>query len=93
MDNPLAGAMLSQLTEGAKGFDIVCGCAVQLNDPEPWLDTVNGCEGGVWPPAMAEKTSPDCESVNNWAAWLTASVTFTTADAVESAACTVMWPV
>ena len=59
--------MLSQLAEGAREFDTVCACAVQLNEPEPWLDTVKDCAGGVWPPAIAEKVSPDCESVSDCA--------------------------
>jgi hypothetical protein len=92
MDIPLAEAIPSQLADGSIGFNIVCGDAVQLKDPEPWLDTVKDCEGGVWPPAIAEKVSPDCEGVSNWGDWLTASVTFTTVRAVEFAACTVMWP-
>ena len=90
VDDPLAGEILSQLAEGARGFDTACGCAVQLNDPVPWLDTEKDCEGGICPPATAEKVSPDCEGGSNWAAWLTASVTFTTACADEFASVTVM---
>jgi hypothetical protein len=35
MDKPLACATLSQSADGSTGLDIVCGDAVQLNDPEP----------------------------------------------------------
>jgi len=93
MDDPAAGVMLSQLGVAAPAVEIVCGWAVQLSEPVPWLEMVNGCEGGGCPPATAENVSPDCESVIDWVAWVTAIVTSMTACAVEFASCTVIWPV
>jgi hypothetical protein len=93
MDDPLAGVTLSQLAEGASELDIVCSCAVQFNEPAPWLNTVKDCAGGIGPPAMVEKAIADCESVSDWVAWLTAIITLIMAWPVEFASFTAIWPV